>query len=134
MAKILIVDDEPLITAMMEDWLAELGHVVVGPAHNLAGAMELAGSEIDVAIVDLSLGNDNSYPLLEVLTARGLPFALATGHEQDGIEPRYRGRPTLRKPFEFAMLGRILDELMAQSAMGAGAPAAPSRGPISATH
>jgi CheY-like chemotaxis protein len=26
MAKILIVDDEPLITAMLEDWLSELGH------------------------------------------------------------------------------------------------------------
>ena len=47
MAKILIVDDEPLITAMMEDWLSELGHLVVGPAHNLATAMELAASEID---------------------------------------------------------------------------------------
>ena len=36
MAKILIVDDEPLITAMLEDWLSEMGHDVVGPAHNLA--------------------------------------------------------------------------------------------------
>jgi CheY-like chemotaxis protein len=30
MAKLLIVDDEPLITAMTEDWLSELGHLVVG--------------------------------------------------------------------------------------------------------
>jgi DNA-binding NarL/FixJ family response regulator len=80
MAKILIVDDEPLITAMMEDWLSELGHLVVGPAHNLATAMELAASEIDVAIVDVSLGKDNSYPLVEALISRGLPFALATGY------------------------------------------------------
>ena len=50
MAKILIVDDEPLITAMLEDWLSELGHDVVGPAHNLAKALELAESEIDAAI------------------------------------------------------------------------------------
>ena len=31
MARILIVDDEPLITAMLEDWLSELGDSVVGP-------------------------------------------------------------------------------------------------------
>ena len=69
MAKILIVDDEPLITAMLEDWLSELGHDVVGPAHNLAKALELAKSEIDAAIVDVSLGKDNAYPLVEALMA-----------------------------------------------------------------
>ncbi len=69
MAKLLIVDDEPLITAMTEDWLSELGHLVVGPAHNLATAMELAASDIDAAIVDVSLGKDNSCPLVDALIA-----------------------------------------------------------------
>jgi DNA-binding NtrC family response regulator len=121
MAKILIIDDEPLITAMMEDWLSELGHLVVGPAHNLATATELAASEIDAAIVDVSLGKDNSYPLVEALIARGLPFALATGYGQDGIEPRYRGRLTLRKPFDFATFRRIIAELIASSGQRADA-------------
>jgi len=132
MARILIVDDEPLITAMMEEWLLELGHAVVGTAHSLARALELAESSLDAAIVDVSLGKDNSYPLLKVLTARGLPFALATGYGQDGIEPRYRGQATLRKPFEFATFVRAIDGLMAQSAMGAGAQNARPGGPISA--
>jgi DNA-binding NtrC family response regulator len=114
MAKILIVDDEPLITAMMEDWLSELGHAVVGPAHNLAKAMEFADSEIDVAIVDVSLGRENSYPLIEVLIRRGLPFALATGHGEDGIDARYRTQSTLRKPFDFATFRRTVDELLEQ--------------------
>ena len=35
MARILVVDDEPLISAMTKDWLLELGHAVVGPAYNL---------------------------------------------------------------------------------------------------
>ena len=58
MARILIVDDEPLIAAMMEEWLSELGHIVGGPAHNLARALELAESDFDAAIVDVSLGKD----------------------------------------------------------------------------
>jgi DNA-binding NarL/FixJ family response regulator len=101
MARILIVDDEPLITAMMEDWLSELGHVAVGPAHNLAMAMQLAESDVDAAIVDVSLGKDNSYPLVEALTARGLPFALATGYGLDGvaigINRRLASRSNLRR-------------------------------------
>jgi DNA-binding response OmpR family regulator len=130
MARILIVDDEPLITAMLEEWLSELSHVVVGPAHNLAQALELAGSDIDAAIVDVSLGRDNCYPLVEALIARGLRFALATGHGQDGVDPRYRGQSTLVKPFDFAAFRRTVDQLTAAGGMGADAP---SRGPISAT-
>lgn len=136
MARILVVDDEPLITAMMEDWLSELGHVVVGPAHNLARALELADGEIDAAVVDVSLGKDSSYPLVEALIARGVPFALATGHGREGIEPRHRERLMLMKPFEFAAFRSTIDELAARSgpSLSAGAPAASSGGPISATH
>ena len=133
MARILIVDDEPLITEMMEGWLSELGHVAVGPAHDLARALELARSDIDAAIVDVSLGKDDSYPLADALTARGLPFALATGHAQDGLEPRYRGQATLMKPFEFATFRRTIDALTAERAVGAGARDPSRRGPTSAT-
>ena len=35
-ARILIVDDEPLISLLLEDWLGELGHEVADPAHNIA--------------------------------------------------------------------------------------------------
>jgi hypothetical protein len=41
--------------------------------------MQLATSEMDVAIVDVSLDKDNSYPLVEHLISCGLPFAPATG-------------------------------------------------------
>ncbi len=133
MAKILIVDDEPLITAMMEDWLSDLGHVVVGPAHNLAQALELGKGDIDAAIVDVSLGKDNSYPLVDDLIARGLPFALATGYGPDGVELKYRGQPTLGKPFEFATFRGAIDQLIADEGIGADAPSAPSPDAISAT-
>lgn len=113
MARILIVDDEPLIAAMMEDWLSELGHDVVGPAHNLAQALELAERDLDAAIVDVALGKDSSYPLADALMARGLPFALATGYGRDGLEPRYREQAALMKPFDFAAFRRIVDQLTA---------------------
>lgn len=132
MAKILVVDDEPLISAMMEEWLSELGHQVVGPAHNLAQALELGKSDIDAAIVDISLGDDNSYPLLDALIACGLPFALATGYGQAGVERKYRDRPTLDKPFGFEAFRGAIDNLMADRGP-TGAQNAPSPGPISAT-
>ena len=120
MAKILVVDDEPLISTMTEEWLSELGHSVVGPAHNLASAMALAGTDIDAAIVDVSLGKDNSYPLADALSARGVPFVLATGYGQNGIEPRYREHSTLSKPFEFATFRRFVERMLAESGPAAG--------------
>ena len=124
MAKILVVDDEPLIAALMEDWLLELGHIVVGPAHNLAKALELAHTDMDGAIVDVSLGRDNSYPLVDALVGRGLPLALATGHGQDGVAPGYRAQAILMKPFDFATFRRTVDNLTAQGSGGPGEHAA----------
>ena len=115
MAKILVVDDEPLIGAMTEEWLLELGHVVVGPAGSLAAALELAETDLDAAILDVSLGKDTSYPLADALRARGVPFALATGYGLDGIDPRYRGHSTLAKPFEFDGFRRVVGELLAKA-------------------
>ena len=120
MARILVVDDEPLISAMTEEWLSELGHVVVGPAHNLATALKLAEMDMDAAIVDVSLGKDNAYPLADALSARGIPFALATGYGRDAIDPRYRAHSTLMKPFEFASFRRLVDQLLAESGTQAG--------------
>jgi CheY-like chemotaxis protein len=131
MARILIVDDEPLIADMVGEWLSELGHVVVGPAHDLARALELARSDVDAAIVDVSLGKDKSYPLADALIARGLPFALATGYGRDDVEPKYREQATLMKPFEFAAFRGAVDQLIAER--GADARGASSRGPTSAT-
>ena len=101
MAHILVVDDEPLISAMTEEWLSELGHSVVGPAADLASALNLAATPIDAAIIDVSLGRQSGYPVAEALAARAVPFVFATGHGADGIDPAWRGRPTLIKPFEF---------------------------------
>jgi CheY-like chemotaxis protein len=125
MARILVVDDEPLISAMTEDWLSELGHVVVGPAHNLAAALKLAETQLDAAIVDVALGKDKSYPLADALSARGVPFALMSGYGPDGIEPRYRAHSTLGKPFEFASFRRVIDELLAEGGTPAAGGAAP---------
>jgi CheY-like chemotaxis protein len=103
-ARILVVDDEPMIAMITEEWLVDLGHSVVGPAADLASALKLAGSGVDAAIVDVSLGREKSYPLAEALRARGVPFVFATGYGADGLEPEWRRNETLAKPFDFAAL------------------------------
>ena len=101
MARILVVDDEPLITMLAEAWLTELGHVAVGPAHNLAAGLDLAETTIDGAIIDVSLGRDTGYPIAQRLMARNIPFVLATGHSRADVDPAYQSLEPLLKPFQF---------------------------------
>ena len=98
---ILIVEDEPLIAMMLEDFLDALGHRVAGTADNVATGLALvAGGGVDAAILDLNLrGGETSAPIADALADGGIPFLFATGGSGDGIPERHRARPTLGKPF-----------------------------------
>ena len=52
---ILIVEDEMLVALEMESILEERGYEVVGIASDLEGALTFAGSQVDLALVDLNL-------------------------------------------------------------------------------
>jgi CheY-like chemotaxis protein len=112
-ARILIVDDEPLIAMLAEEWLQEMGHTPVGPAHDLAGALVLAESEVDGAIIDVTLGRETGYPVAKALAARGVPFAFATGHAETQSSPEYQAAALLRKPFEFEAFRTAVETLLA---------------------
>ncbi|MEJ0098106.1 MAG: response regulator [Bauldia sp.] len=81
MPRILLLDDEPLIAMMVADWLAEIGCETVGPADSVASALGfLDGEPLDGAILDVWLGDEDSFPVADTLRRRGVPFAFATGH------------------------------------------------------
>jgi CheY-like chemotaxis protein len=116
MSKILVVDDEPLIAMMIADWLAEQGLETLGPAHSVAQALALLESETaDAAILDVSLGNDDSYEVAEVLSAKNIPFAFATGHGADTLAKRYTDVITVSKPFDFEIVRSVVARLLQTS-------------------
>ncbi|MFB9948136.1 response regulator [Rhizobium puerariae] len=98
--RILVVEDEMTIALLMEDMLMELGHQVVDLAMRLSQAEELAKkADFDMAILDVNLDGRKSFPVADILTGRGIPFAFATGYGITGIEPAYGGSPVITKPF-----------------------------------
>ena len=107
--RVLVVEDEMMIALMLEDMLLDLGHDVVGLAMRLPQAMEMARkADIDLAILDVNLDGRMSFPVAEVLTARGVPFFFASGYGSAGVEPPFHERLTIRKPFEVKdLLGAI---------------------------
>jgi CheY-like chemotaxis protein len=98
--RVLLVEDEGLVAIMMEDLLADLGCEVVGSCDSIRSALEwleMAQQAPDGAVLDVNLGGELVYPVAEVLAARDIPFAFATGY---GALPdaRFDGVPVLAKP------------------------------------
>ena len=101
MARILIVDDEPLIAMLVEAWIVDMGHEAVGPAHTLAEARALLDGPLDGAIVDLTLGAESGRPIAEALAARGAPFVYATGQAEAQLDDLPPAAGVLLKPYSF---------------------------------
>lgn len=114
-ARILVVEDEPLIALQVQSDLESEGHSVVGPAATLAHGVALAGtSGIDAALLDLSLGRDTSIPIAEQLLARKIPFAFASGHSDSGSLPEHlRSVPRLIKPYSARDIQHMMQRLLA---------------------
>jgi CheY-like chemotaxis protein len=110
--KVLVVEDEMMVSMLIEDMLSDLGCQVVGPAARIEDALELVKSaEIDCAVLDVNLGGQPIFPLADVLRERGAPFAFATGYGDAGLRDKDKGTPVLQKPFREIDLARILSEL-----------------------
>src|SRR6202007_388047 len=84
--RVLVVEDEMMVSMLIEDMLTDLGCTVVGPASRLDEALELAGrAEIDCAVLDVNLGGQPIFPLADLLREKGAPFAFATGFGHAGL-------------------------------------------------
>lgn len=123
--RILLVEDEIMVAWALEDMLDKLGCVVVGPAARVDQALELIGSaDFDAAVLDVNLNGEESYPVADALTARGVPFLFSTGYNKGNLREAYRPLPLLQKPYERSVLGDQLADLLALGETAAEAPAA----------
>ncbi len=113
--RVLVVEDEMMVSMLIEDMLADLGCQVIGPASRLDEAFDLARTDdLDCAILDVNLGGQPIFPLADLLRERGQPFAFATGYGDAGLRDIDRGAPVLQKPFREGDLARVLGELTAK--------------------
>jgi CheY-like chemotaxis protein len=113
--RVLVVEDEMMVSMLIEDMLSDLGCIVVGPAARLDEAVELVNAGgIDCAVLDVNLGGQPIFPLADLLREKGWPFAFATGYGDAGLREVDRGSPVLQKPFREGDLARVLGELRAK--------------------
>ncbi|RAI45654.1 response regulator [Rhodoplanes roseus] len=110
---VLIVEDEAIISFLIEDILRELGCRVVRNVACIEDALSaLDEDRPDVAVLDVNLDGVEVYPVAERLRERGIPFVFTTGYGVDGLAPAWAHMPVVQKPFRSEMLARALEAVV----------------------
>ncbi|MGL4396929.1 MAG: hypothetical protein ACRCS9_10355 [Hyphomicrobium sp.] len=114
--EILIVDDEIMILTLLTNFLELLGCTRVHRAVDLKRGMKLVndvGIALDGAIVDLRIGADYSYPIIDVLRTRHVPVAFMTGFGANAIDAGYEDIQRLPKPVALRDVERFVESVKA---------------------
>jgi DNA-binding response OmpR family regulator len=111
--KILVVEDEFLVAALLQDILESAGCTVSGPVARVAEALDTVEHEShDAAVLDVNLGGDRIDPVAEALSRREVPFMFVTGYGTTALPSEFAKRPRLCKPFRMEDLVATLSKLV----------------------
>jgi CheY-like chemotaxis protein len=111
--RILVVEDSPVVAEACDDMLRDMGCVVIGPATNMAAALQLATEEqLDGAIVDLNIRGGKAFPVLRILHERRVPFLIASGYADWTMPEEWQECPRMAKPYSPSLLRDSLSKLL----------------------
>ncbi|MGB3166425.1 MAG: response regulator [Alteraurantiacibacter sp.] len=108
--RVLIAEDEPLVSMMLEEILTDLGVNVTSVAATLPDAIAaVEKGNIDCALLDMNLQGERADPVAACLAERSTPFAILSGGE---TEAEQLGAVVfVPKPYRFADIERTMDAI-----------------------
>ena len=107
-ARVLVVEDEAVLTLHLEAMLHDLGCVLAGTADKLEDALQMARTaDFDVALLDINLGGKRVNPVADAIRARGTPIVFVTGYGKTAASGL-----VLEKPYDAAALEQMLNEAL----------------------
>jgi len=108
---ILVLEDEPVIALTLEDMLLDAGaEPVIFTSLDSAGR-GLAERDFDLAVLDVNVGDTNSYGLALGLKNRGIPFIFATGYGDALHGDSFTDVPTITKPYNLTDITSALETI-----------------------
>jgi CheY-like chemotaxis protein len=111
--RVLVVEDEVMVSLELQDILLELGCGIAGAAGRLREARALAHeADCDLAVLNIDLCGDRADDVADLLAARGVPFIFATGYGEERIAERHRSAPLVEKPYTSELLRRALLDIV----------------------
>jgi CheY-like chemotaxis protein len=114
--RVLVVEDEMLVSLLIEDMLIDHACSIVGPFASVPPAVKAAMTEaIDVALLDVNVGGSKVYPVANALAARRIPFLFLSGYGQSAIPQDHPDWRVCAKPFREVDLIEMLSDQLTQA-------------------
>ena len=112
--RVLIVEDEAMISALIEMIVGDAGCLIVGPVGTLKRALEIIEREpLDAALLDVRINGHDIYAVADALSTRGIPFIFVSGFARTQLPPRFRHCAHIAKPFSPDTILTLLNEVVA---------------------
>ena len=114
-ARALVVEDEFLVSLGITSLLEELGFEVVGPAARLDEAERLAFHErLTVAVLDVNLAGEMSWPVARILKTRNVPAFFLSGYHRSvlAIPEEVQDLPFCLKPVDEERVTQVIRMLL----------------------
>jgi CheY-like chemotaxis protein len=114
---VLLVEDEYLIALDAEQILKGLGvnKVEIVASFNEA-EKRAADGRFDLAVLDVNINGQFSFPIATTIGRRGIPFVFASGYELRGrLEPGFDNTVCVTKPYTSDRLKEALSAALAAS-------------------
>jgi CheY-like chemotaxis protein len=116
--RVLIIEDEPLVSLEIASILRDAGAEPVGPFASLASALEKSkAGGFDAAVLDGNLLGEPVDDVAVVLSAAAVPFVFISGYGRESLPKAFSHVPLLSKPFEPATLIEAVRKLTRSAAV-----------------
>jgi DNA-binding response OmpR family regulator len=110
---VMVVEDEAIVSFMIEDMLLDHGCAAVWHASNVSAALAILDAhQPHLAVLDVNLGGELVFPVAKRLEEAGIPFVFATGYGRNGILRDWAHHPIIHKPYDGNTLARALSALL----------------------
>jgi CheY-like chemotaxis protein len=106
---LLVVEDETIVSFLLEDMLKDLGCSTVLHAGRVQEALALLRERRpDAVVLDVNVAGEYAYPVAAHLAEAQIPFVFTTGYGRSGIPSDWASRPVIQKPFSIEALAAAL--------------------------
>ena len=105
--RVLVVEDEILVSMMLEDMLDELGAEIAGVVTTATDALAaIRTKDFDCVLLDMNLNGERGDPIAEELKNNCIPFAILSGGVDESSV--HGAAMFVPKPYKFAEIERAL--------------------------
>ena len=114
--RVLILEDEPILGFALEDMLSEIGDWEIELCTRLEEAHKFVNNGLPaLAILDVNIHGQLSYPIADRLLAAGVPYIFATGYGDLTHPQLHREAITVTKPYSLLHIADAVEKAMSRT-------------------